>query len=73
MLREDKCCATCRYGRRLSYNFVIGQGYEKGMCCIRLSDVHADYGVVRQVYPRGICEKYVKKDGRTDYYNNRGS
>ena len=70
---REACCANCLYNRILEHNYVIGSGYEKSWCCTALLDVHEEYGVIRQVYPRGICEKYVKKDGRTDYYNSGGN
>ena len=67
-MSQDKSCDNCKYNRILEHNYVIGKGYEKSRCCTALLDVHEEYGVIRQVYHRGICEKYVKKDGRTDYY-----
>jgi len=59
----EKSCDTCVYNRILEHNYERGKGYEKAHCCTALLNVHEEYGVIRQVYPRGICEKYVKKDG----------
>lgn len=72
-MNQGACCATCRYNRILEHNYVKDKGYEKSRCCTVLLDAHDEYGVIRQVFPRGLCKKYVKKDGYADYYNNGDS
>lgn len=51
-------CETCLYCRRLVHNFIPGEGWCDGTCCI----VFAESGPVYETDNENLCEHWTQKE-----------